>query len=205
MSDKYLTWPPSELDLRELHAGDRVLLSGEIVATAGLPTIARIAQYAKDGHALPVDLDGSLFHLGTLTREVAGRTETLYLNPTTSTRFHRHMPEVIRSYGLRLTGGKGGLDPASAAALADNAGVYLSFLGGGCTPLSEAIRGVVAVGWTGLIAHYRLVKLAVRDLGPLTVGIDAHGRNLYDDLASGARDRLPQILAGLAAAREAQS
>ena len=60
--------------------------------------------------------------------------------------------------------------------------MYLSFLGGGCPLLSEAITDVVSVHWTDLIAHFRLVTLRVAGLGPLTVGIDAHGNSLYDTL-----------------------
>jgi len=75
--------------------------------------------------------------------------------------------------------------------------VYLSFLGGGCTLLSAAIRDVVTVAWEDLIPHYRLVKLRVEELGPATVGIDAHGDSLYDDILGDARAKLPQILAEL--------
>jgi fumarate hydratase subunit beta len=81
--------------------------------------------------------------------------------------------------------------------------VYLSFLGGGCTLLSQAIREVKAVAWNDLIVHYRLTRLRVEDLGPATVGIDAHGCSLYETGAHTAADRLPAILEGLAAARAA--
>jgi fumarate hydratase subunit beta len=43
--------------------------------------------------------------------------------------------------------------------------------------------------------------LRVEGLGPLTVGIDAHGKSLYADLHDAAARRMPEILAGLAAAR----
>jgi fumarate hydratase subunit beta len=75
--------------------------------------------------------------------------------------------------------------------------VYLSFLGGGAPLHSAAIKAVKEVAYPDLVAHYRLVRLAVEGLGPLTVGIDAHGNSLYDSLQAGARDRLPEILAAL--------
>jgi fumarate hydratase subunit beta len=43
--------------------------------------------------------------------------------------------------------------------------------------------------------------LRVEELGPVTVGIDAHGHSLYGDLSQSAADRLPAIMADLAAAR----
>jgi fumarate hydratase subunit beta len=57
----------------------------------------------------------------------------------------------------------------------------LSFLGGGSplrpTPSRRSSR------WRGdLVAHYRLVKLRVEDLGPLVVAIDSKGNSLFDQL-----------------------
>jgi fumarate hydratase subunit beta len=81
--------------------------------------------------------------------------------------------------------------------------VYLSFLGGGCPLLSDAIKSVVAVAWDDLIAHYRLVKLNVANLGPLVVAIDSHGGSLYDRIAESAAERLSAIMAELVEARRA--
>lgn len=194
--------PLSEAVVRSLRAGDAVYLDGEIVITAGLPTHERMLQYIDTGRPLPIDLHGAaMFHLGSYSRDTGRTFEVLYMNPTTSTRFNPHMPKLIRSLGLRAVGGKGGLDDASAAAMREVGCVYLSFLGGGCTLLSRAIKEVVSVDWDDLIAHYRLVRLRVADLGPLTVGIDAHGNSLYHDLAASARSKLPSILADLRAKR----
>lgn len=199
-----LTLPLTEADVRGLALGDLVILDGEIVVTAGLPTHQRIAEYLRAGRPLPIDLEGAaLFHLGSYAREAEGGLEILYINPTTSTRFNGYMPEFIRALGLRAVGGKGGLDAASAAAMAEVGCVYLSFLGGGAQLHTGAIREVVEVAWDDLIAHYRLVKLRVEGLGPLTVAIDAHGNNGYDQLREGALARLPDIRAELDREREA--
>jgi len=55
---------------------------------------------------------------------------------------------------------------------------------------SDALRRVVA-------------KLRVEELGPLTVGIDARGTAIYQQLESAAHARLPQILSVLAERRNA--
>jgi len=195
--------PLSEVDVRTLRAGDLVILDGEMTITAGLPTHQRIQEHLDAGQPLPVDLaGGALFHLGSYSQDGADGFEVLYMNPTTSTRFNGYMPGFIRKLGLRAVGGKGGLDRACATAMQEAGCVYLSFLGGGCPLLSEAITGVVSVHWTDLIAHFRLVTLRVAGLGPLTVGIDAHGNSLYDTLHDDAAARMPEIMAGLRAARE---
>ena len=70
----------------------------------------------------------------------------------------------------------------------------MSFLGGGCTLLSQAVREVTTVQWQDLVPHYRLVKVRVEGLGPATVGIDAHGVSLYENLKENAVNRLPEII-----------
>ena len=201
-----MTFPLSADDARTLRAGDLVIIDGEIVITAGIPTHERLLRCLDGKEALPMDLQGvSLFHLGSFSREVDGRFELLYLNPTTSTRFNPFMPRLIEGFQWHAVGGKGGLDRRCAAALQRTGSVYLSFLGGGCTLLSMAVKEVVEVGWSDMLVHYRLVRLKVEGLGPATVGIDAHGRSLYDEEQQAARDRLPAILAELDAERERQA
>jgi fumarate hydratase subunit beta len=199
----HLTLPLCEARVRQLQAGDLVYLSGELIMTAGLPTHQRMLDYVERGEPLPIDLTGEvLLQFGGYQREVEGRMEVVYINPTTSTRFNPYMPRLIRSLKLRAVGGKGGLDAASARAMQETGCVYLSFPGGGCTLYSNAIREVVAVEWKDLLLHYRLTKLKVENLGPGTVGIDAAGRSLYDQLQADAEQRLPRILAQLKAARD---
>jgi fumarate hydratase subunit beta len=199
-----LQFPLSEADARRLRAGDLVTLDGEIVITAGMPTHERLLRCLDGCEALPMDLhEASVMHLGSFSRETDGRFEVLYLNPTTSTRFNPFMPRLLRGFRWHAVGGKGGLDAASADALREVGGVYLSFLGGGCTLLSQAIEHLVQVGWSDMLTHYRLVRLKVRGLGPTTVGIDAHGRSLYDEEKSAVQARRAAILAQMDAARAA--
>lgn len=197
-----LDFPLSAEDARALRAGDLVTIDGEIVITAGMPTHERLLRCLAGQEALPMNLEGaSLFHLGSYSREVAGRFEVVYLNPTTSTRFNPFMPTLIPGFHWHAVGGKGGLDLACAKAMQEVGCVYLSFLGGGCTLLSQAVREVLEVGWSDMLTHYRLVRLKVQGLGPATVGIDAHGRSLYAEEQQSARARLPQLMAELDAGR----
>ena len=190
-----MTFPLGADDARTLRAGDLVVIDGEIVITAGLPTHQRLIGCLDGREPLPMALHGvSLFHLGSFSREVDGRFEVLYLNPTTSTRFNPVMPRLIEAFEWHAVGGKGGLDQHCVDALQKVGGVYLSFLGGGCTLLSQAIKQVVEVGWSDMLTHYRLVRLQVEGLGPATVGIDAHGRSLYGEEQAAVHDRLPAIL-----------
>lgn len=199
---KSLALPPTEQSVRELVVGDIVTLTGDITITAGLPTHKRIIEYMEAGRPLPIDITGdTLFHLGSYSQETDGRFEVLYMNPTTSTRFNSLMPGLVRHYRLRMIGGKGGLDMASTQAMQEVGCVYLSFLGGGCPLLTDAIQSVVAVAWDDLISHYRLVRLRVADLGPLVVAIDSHGSSIYEQCSRAAEQRLPEIMKALDAER----
>ena len=134
-----LTLPLNEAQVRGLALGDSVTLSGELVITAGLPTHQRMVEHIARGQAMPIDMQGAaLLHFGAQAREVHAQghaqTEIVYMNPTTSTRFNPLMPAIIRAFGLRVVGGKGGLDAASVQAMRDVGCVYLSFPGGTCTP-----------------------------------------------------------------------
>ena len=198
-----LPFPLCAADARALRSGDQVIIDGEIIATAGLPTHERLVRCLDGGEPLPLALHGaSLFHLGSYSRDAGGGLDLLYINPTTSTRFNPFMPRLIEGFGFHAVGGKGGLDGNCVRAMQATGCVYLSFLGGGATLHTQAIREVIEVGWPDMLMHYRLVRLRVEGLGPVTVGIDAHGRSLYQEEQASASARLPQILADLAADRD---
>ena len=196
-----LTLPLTEAAVRALRAGDVVYLTGEVFATAGLPTHDRLLGCLDGAESPPFNMaGGALFHLGSLNEDGDdGLPRIVYMNPTTSTRFDAHMPRLIPGLGLRATGGKGGLGADSVRAMAACGCVYLSFLGGGAPILTAAVRRVTGVGWPEMISHYRIVRLEVDRLGPLTVGIDAHGNSLYQQASDTARERRGALLDGLRA------
>jgi fumarate hydratase subunit beta len=192
---KHLQLPLSRADVEGLELGEMVLVSGHMTMSIGLPTHQRMVDLLDAGRPLPVDLkDGAFMHLSCYNREREDGQghEALYLNPTTSTRYNAHMPRLIEGCGLRLVGGKGGLDRASVEAMQRQGCVYLSFLGGGCTLLSRAIQRVTSVHWPEYIAQFRLLTLEMSELGPATVAIDAHGNSLYENLARQAQQRVLQ-------------
>lgn len=199
-----LTLPVSEAQVRELCVGDMVTLTGAVTVSIGIPTHKRMVEAVRKNETLPVDLrGGAFFHLSTYVREQNGVSVPLYLNPSTSTRYNAWMPEIVRGLGLRLVGGKGGLDEISVAALRDCGCAYLSFLGGGLPLLSRALRGVRSSHWNEYISQFRLLTLDVSALGPCTVAIDAHGASIYEQLRERAHGRMPAILERLRQARQA--
>ena len=108
----------------------------------------------------------------------------------------------LKAVGWHAVGGKGGLDDACTQAMQNTGCIYLSFLGGGATLLSRAIKEVIEVGWSDMLLHYRLTRVRVEGLGPTTVGIDAHGKSLYADQQRAAQARIPDLMAQLDKARQ---
>lgn len=199
-----LTLPLTEVAVRALKIGDLVYLTGEVFATAGMPTHERLLGCLDGVEPLPFDMQGAaLFHLGSLNEEAEdGSLRIVYMNPTTSTRFNGHMPRLIPGLCLRATGGKGGLSAESAQAMAETGCVYLSFLGGGAEIITAGIKRVTGIGWPEMISHYRIARIEFDRLGPLTVGIDAHGNSIYDQTTAAALDKRVAILAEMRASRQ---
>ena len=170
--------------------------------TGGQPAHKRMIEYLDRGEPLPIPMNGVFIHLPHMVEEQPdGRYVIHYVNPTTSRRFDEYMPRFIRAFDLKIVGGKGGLGPAAAEAMAETGCIYVSLLGGGSPILSEAIKEVLAVEWRDFPPHFRLTRLRVENLGPLTVGIDARGTSRYQTLEDEARRRLPDIMAKLASRR----
>ncbi|UWQ97315.1 fumarate hydratase C-terminal domain-containing protein [Rhodobacteraceae bacterium M385] len=205
MVEHELTLPLSEDAVRALNVGDLVYLTGEIYTTAGMPTHDRLLGCLDGVEPLPFDLNGAaMFHLGSLNEEADdGSLRIVYMNPTTSTRFNPHMPRLIPGLGLRATGGKGGLNAECAAAMKEAGCVYLAFLGGGAEIITAGIKKVTGIGWPEMISHYRIARIEVERLGPLTVGIDAHGNSIYDQTTNAALSKREAILDEMRAARDA--
>lgn len=199
MTMHHLTLPVRTEDIADIKVGDIVYLSGVLTGTGGLPTHKRIIEYLDAGRELPLLIDSTFLHLPHMVEEVPGSQDYTihYVNPTTSMRFDALMPRLVKDLGLKITGGKGGLGPQSVAAMKQAGCIYVSLLGGGSPILSAAIREVLDVTWRDLPSHFRLSRLCVEDLGPLTVGIDMHGNSVYAMLADQARDRMPGVYAQL--------
>jgi fumarate hydratase subunit beta len=167
-----------------------------------MPTHDRIIEHIEGKRDLPFPLDhAAFFHLPSYNVDTPEGMKILYMNPTTSTRYNAQMPRIIRHFSLHIVCGKGGLDAECTEAMKEVGCVYLSILGGGVALHADAMRDVVDVGWPDLVSQYRLVRMRVEGLGPLTVAIDAHGNNGFAMAETRARAMLPDLMAELNATR----
>ena len=69
-------------------------------------------------------------------------------------------------------------------------------VGGAAALETTQIEEIEEVMWEELMPEC-LWKFRVKDFGPLTVGIDAHGNSLYHDVQAAAGEKLKEIFARL--------
>jgi fumarate hydratase subunit beta len=172
VNECHLTTPLGD-EVLWLRAGDRVTLSG-VVYTARDEAHLRMQ---KEG--IPFEPYGAaIYHCGPI---IVNR-KVIAAGPTTSSRMDELTGFLIRS-GVRALIGKGGMSRQVAEALKGR-GVYLAFTGG-CAALAADRMRVCDVRFEELGMAEAVWKLALDKL-PLVVGIDSHGRDLFDEVKHAA-------------------
>jgi L(+)-tartrate dehydratase beta subunit len=190
MTERRLSFPASEEDVRELRAGDSVLVDGHIIGIRDR-TQMRIFD---EGIAPPLDLTGAfLLHTAPNVRKVGeGAYEKLCIGTTTSARMVRFTEPLGREYGVRAICGKGGLPDEAIEPMQRLGMVYFAIVGGAAALETTQIEEIEAVYWEELMPEC-LWKFRVKDFGPLTVAIDSHGTSLYHDVQESARKKLEAL------------
>ena len=84
-------------------------------------------------------------------------------------------------YGVRAICGKGGFPDEAIEPMQRLGMVYFAIVGGAAALETTQIEEIEEVLWEELMPEC-LWKFRVKDFGPLTVGIDAHGNSLYHDV-----------------------
>ena len=194
MSSKRLTFPADEAAIRELRAGDEVLVDGHIIGIRDRTQIRIFDQ----GVEPPLDLSGAfLLHTAPNVRKVdEGKYEKLCIGTTTSARMVRFTEPLGAKYGVRAICGKGGLPDEAIEPMRKYGMVYFAIVGGAAALETTQIEEIEDVYWEELMPEC-LWKFRVKDFGPLTLGIDAHGNSLYQDVQARAHEKLKELYARL--------
>jgi L(+)-tartrate dehydratase beta subunit len=187
---KRLTFPTTEEAVRELRAGDEVLVDGHII---GIRDRTQIRIF-DEGVEPPLDLNGAfLLHTAPGVRKVGeGRYEKVCIGTTTSARMVRFTEPLGRDHGVRAICGKGGLPDEAIEPMREYGMVYFAIVGGAAALETTQIEEIEEVYWEELMPEC-LWKFRVKDFGPLTVGIDAHGNSLFHDVQERAKAKLEEL------------
>lgn len=177
-----LTTPISEEQIRKLKVNDEVYVTGTIV-TARDQAHKRALQFYEEGKKLPINLEGlAVFHCGPIVKKEGDKWIAVAAGPTTSTRMDIFEDEFIKNFKVRVIIGKGGMGKRTTDAMQKYGAVYGAFTGGAAVLAAKAIKSVRTVEWFDLGMPEALWIFEAEEFGPLTVAIDSHGNNLFEDV-----------------------
>jgi L(+)-tartrate dehydratase beta subunit len=120
--------------------------------------------------------------------------EKVCIGTTTSARMVRFTEPLGTQYGVRAICGKGGFPDEAIEPMQRLGMVYFAIVGGAAALETTQIEEIEEVAWEELMPEC-LWKFRVKDFGPLTVGIDAHGNSLYHDVQTAAQEKLKELYA----------
>lgn len=178
MSTYELFTPLKKEDIKKLVAGDVVYING-IVYTARDEAHAHILELDEAGEKLPFDLDGAvIYHCGPLMVKEEGQWKAVAAGPTTSARMSKMTPRLLEKHTVYALIGKGGMQGVTE--VLKGKCVYLAYTGGCAALAAGSIKKVRSVHWPELGMPEAVWELEVEHFGPLVVGIDAHGNDLFE-------------------------
>ena len=159
-----------------LHAGDMVLLSGEVY-TARDVAHRRLYEALLKGEKLPIDLRGAVIFYAAPTptppRKIIGS-----IGPTTSYRMDAFTPKLLEQ-GLKGMIGKGNRSPEVVAAIKKHGAVYFGAIGGIAALTAKCVKRVELIAYEDL-GPEAIRKLTIIDM-PVIVINDTAGHDLYSE------------------------
>ena len=181
-------------EILKLRAGDEVTVQGHIIGIRDRTQVRIFDQ----GVEPPMDLRGAfLLHTAPGVRKLDERQVREGLHRHDDERAHGALHRAARpQYGVRAICGKGGFPDEAIEPMHRLGMVYFAIVGGAAALETTQIEEIEEVAWEELMPEC-LWKFRVKDFGPLTVGIDAHGNSLYHDVQERAQEKLKELFARL--------
>lgn len=177
-----LKTPISEEEIRKLNVNDIIYITGKMI-TARDQAHRRALEYFKAEQRIPLKLEGlPVYHCGPIVKKKDGEWGIVAAGPTTSTRMGVFEDEFIKNFKVRVIIGKGGMGKKTTDAMKKYGAVYGAFTGGAAVLAAREVRKVSNVLWSDLGMPEAVWVLEVENFGPLTVAIDSHGNNLFEDV-----------------------
>lgn len=173
--EKKITLPITDEDIKNLKAGDSVLLSGSII-TGRDAAHKRLYELIQKGEKLPVDIKGELiYYVGPAPAKPG--YEVGPAGPTSSYRMDKYAPSLL-DLGLKGMIGKGARNKEVVDAIVRNKGVYLVAIGGAAALIAKSIKSEEILCYEDLGTE-AVRRYEVEDF-PCIVAIDSNGNNVYE-------------------------
>jgi fumarate hydratase class I len=199
--------PISDNDIRGLHMGDPVALSGVMITGRDAAHKWMVDTFIKKTRqpegddletyaAIQKLLKGGLiYHCGPV---VAGLDTKQYrfvaAGPTTSIREEPYQGLVMQHFGVKGVIGKGGMGAKTLAACQEAPGVYLHAIGGAASLIAQTVTRVLGVYKLSFGVPEAMWVIEVKDF-PAVVTMDAHGQSLHAAIEKNSGEVLQKLLA----------
>lgn len=171
-----LRLPLTDEVVTSLHAGDRVLLSGELL-TGRDAAHKRLIELLDEGKSLPIDVRGQvIYYVGPSPPRpgmIIGAA-----GPTTGGRMDSYAPKLM-ALGLKGMIGKGARSQPVRDAMKQYKCVYFGAVGGAGALLSKYIKKAEIIAYEDLGTE-AIRRLEVEDF-PVIVVDDTYGADLYEE------------------------
>ncbi|MCY6483457.1 Fe-S-containing hydro-lyase [Clostridium aestuarii] len=173
--EKKITTPLTEQKIKELKAGERVLISG-VIYTARDAAHKRLIELLDKNEKLPMNIkDQIIYYVGPSPAKpgkVIGSA-----GPTTSYRMDPYAPRLLGK-GLKGMIGKGLRSKEVIESIKKNKAVYFGAIGGAAALIGKSIIKSEIIAYEDLGSE-AIRRLEVKEL-PVIVVIDSEGNNLYE-------------------------
>ena len=203
-----LTTPISDDDIRSVHIGEPVLLSGIMMTGRdnvhkwmSETFIKKTRQPQGDDVQVYEEIkkildQGVLYHCGPVVSGVATKEyKFVAAGPTTSTREEPYQADVMKHFNIKGVIGKGGMGAKTLQGCVDTPGVYFHAVGGAAAFLAQTVQKVLEV--------YKLEEFGVPEAlwvievknFPVVVTMDSHGQSKHSTLDESSKKVLDELLA----------
>lgn len=173
--EKRITTPITKDVIKELKAGDSVLISG-VIYTARDAAHERMVVNYRNGEDFPIDLkDQIIYYAGPCPAKPGDVIGSC--GPTTAGRMDEYTPTLLDS-GLGAMIGKGVRNQNVIDAMKRNCVVYFGAIGGAGALIAQAVTDAEVVAYDDLGTE-AIRKLVVKDF-PVVVLVDCEGNDLYE-------------------------
>jgi fumarate hydratase class I len=205
---KTLNIPISDEDIRSVHIGEPVLLSGVMMTGRDAvhkwmseTFIKKTRQPQGDDLQVYEEIkkildQGVLYHCGPVVSGVATKEyKFVAAGPTTSTREEPYQADVMKHFNIKGVIGKGGMGAKTLQGCVDTPGVYFHAVGGAAAYLAQTVQKVLGV--------YKLEEFGVPEAMwvievkefPVVVTMDSHGQSKHATLDDESKKVLDGLLA----------
>ena len=173
--EKKITLPLKDEDIKNLKAGDSVLLSGTMI-TGRDAAHKRLFELLEQGEELPVDIKGeTIYYVGPAPAKPPYAVGPA--GPTSSYRMDKYAPALMDK-GLKGMIGKGARSKPVVDAIVRNEGVYFAAIGGAAALIAKSIVKEELLCYEDLGTE-AVRRYTVEDF-PCIVVIDSMVNNIYE-------------------------